>query len=114
MAFHGPHVLGVCVTPPTRKVVGSSASRSGCDADAGASRELPASLSFAVVAGLEESRRAGSDYHLVVTGLASLRPSTASWWRKTMISRSLEPPERTAERVIAVRKRYKIRNVELL
>ena len=32
----------------------------------------------------------------------------SSWWRKTMISRSLERPERTAKRAIDARKRYKI------
>ncbi len=37
------------------------------------------------------------------------RRSTASWWRRTMISMSLERPDRTARRANDVRKRCKMR-----
>ena len=45
----------------------------------------------------------------VSSGRSICRRSTASWWRNTMISRSLERPDRTASRASDARNRYKIR-----
>ena len=45
----------------------------------------------------------------VSSGRSICRRSTASWWRKTMISRSLERPDRTVSRASDARNRYKIR-----
>ena len=45
----------------------------------------------------------------VSSGRLTCRRSTASWWRNTMISRSLERPGRTVSRASDARKRYKIR-----
>ncbi len=48
---------------------------------------------------------------LVVDVARSLwRRNTASWWRRTMISRSLERPERTARRANAAKNKYRMRN----
>ena len=45
----------------------------------------------------------------VSSGRSTCRRSTVSWWRNTMISRSLERPERTVSRASDARNRYKIR-----
>ena len=45
----------------------------------------------------------------VSSGRSICRRSTASWWRNTMISRSLERPDRTVSRASDARNRYKIR-----
>ena len=45
----------------------------------------------------------------VISGRSTCRRSTPSWWRKTMISRSFERPDRTVSRASDARNRYKIR-----
>ena len=45
----------------------------------------------------------------VSSGRSTWRRSTASWWRNTMISRSLEQPDRTVSRASDANNRYKIR-----
>ena len=45
----------------------------------------------------------------VMSGRSTCRRSTPSWWRKTMISRSFERPDRTVSRASDARNRYKIR-----
>ena len=45
----------------------------------------------------------------VISGRSTCQRSTPSWWRKTMISRSFERPERTVSRASDARNRYKIR-----
>ena len=44
----------------------------------------------------------------VNSGRSTCRRSTPSWWPKTMISRSLQRPERTVSRASDARNRYKI------
>ena len=45
----------------------------------------------------------------VRSGRSTCRRSTPSWWRKTMILRSFERPDRTVSRASDVRNLYKIR-----
>jgi hypothetical protein len=46
----------------------------------------------------------------VTCGRSTLRLSTASWWRNTMISRSLARPDRTASRARPAIRRYRTRH----
>ena len=66
----------------------------------------PARLGRASAAAIAASKLRSAS---VNSGRSIWRRSTASWWRNTMISRSLERPERTVSRASDARNRYKIR-----
>ena len=66
----------------------------------------PARLGRASAAAIAPSKLRSAS---VSSGRLTCRRSTASWWRNTMISRSLERPARTVSRASDARNRYKSR-----
>ena len=66
----------------------------------------PARLGRASAAAIAPSKLRSAS---VSSGRSTWRRSTASWWRNTMISRSLEQPDRTVSRASDANNRYKIR-----